>query len=66
MSKTDDISEKLKKLDEYVQWFESDDFSLEQAVEKYAEAQKLAHEIQNNLNDLKNQITIVQKQFSKE
>jgi exodeoxyribonuclease VII small subunit len=66
MSKTDDISTKMKKLNEYVDWFEGDNFALEQSLEKYAEAQKLAAEIQADLDNFKNKITVVKKQFDKE
>lgn len=47
-------------------WFEGDDFTLEQSIEKFNEAKKLADEIQADLNDFKNKITVVQKQFDKE
>ena len=66
MSKTDDISTKMKKLNEYVGWFEGDNFALEQSLDKYAEAQKLAAEIQADLDNFKNKITVVKKQFDKE
>lgn len=66
MSKADDISTKMKKLNEYTEWFEGEDFVLEQALDKYAEAQKLAAEIQADLNNFKNKITVVKKQFDKE
>lgn len=66
MSKADDIATKMKKLNEYVEWFEGEDFALEQSLEKYTEAQKLAGEIQADLDNFKNKITVVKKQFDKE
>ncbi len=66
MSATDDIKTKMQKLNEYVAWFESDDFVLEQAIDKYNEAKKLADSIQADLTKLKNNITVVNKQFDKE
>lgn len=66
MSKTDDINAKIQKLNDYVEWFEGEDFVLEQSIEKYNEAKKLADEIQADLNDFKNKINVVQKQFDKE
>lgn len=66
MSKTDDINAKIQKLNDYVEWFEGDDFVLEQSIEKFNEAKKLADEIQADLNEFKNKITVVQKQFDKE
>jgi exodeoxyribonuclease VII small subunit len=56
----------MQKLNEYVAWFESDDFVLEQAIDKYNEAKKLADSIQADLTKLKNNITVVNKQFDKE
>lgn len=61
-----DIKTKMAKLNEYVAWFESDDFVLEEALPKFAEAKKLADEIQADLNKLKNTITVVKQQFDKE
>jgi exodeoxyribonuclease VII small subunit len=66
MSRADDIATKMKKLNEYVEWFEGDEFALEQSLDKYAEAQKLAGEIQADLDNFKNKITVVKKQFDKE
>ncbi len=61
-----DISTKITKLNQYVEWFEGDDFTLEASIEKFNEAKKLADEIQKDLNDFKNKINVVQKQFDKE
>lgn len=66
MSKTDDINAKIQKLNDYVEWFEGEDFNLEQSIEKFNEAKKLADEIQADLNEFKNKITVVQKQFDKD
>ena len=66
MSKTDNINAKIQKLNDYVEWFEGEDFNLEQSIEKFNEAKKLADEIQADLNEFKNKITVVQKQFDKD
>ena len=60
------IAEKTAQLDELVAWFDSDDFELEQALDRYSEAEKLAAEIENDLLMLKNNITIVKEKFSEE
>ncbi len=57
------INEKIAALNEYLEWFNGDDFTLEQSIEKYNEAKKLADEIQANLAELKNEITVVEKRF---
>jgi exonuclease VII small subunit len=58
------ISEKTIKLNELVEWFDSDDFELEAALDKFAEAQKLASEIESDLLEMKNSITVIKKNFN--
>lgn len=58
------ISEKTIKLNELVGWFDSDDFELEAALDKFAEAQKLAAEIEADLLAMKNTISVVKKKFN--
>jgi exodeoxyribonuclease VII small subunit len=68
MSKVDNstLGAKTAKLDELVAWFDSDDFELEQALDKFTEAKKLADEIEKDLMSLKNTITVVGEQFDRE
>lgn len=58
------ISEKTIKLNELVEWFDSEDFELEAALDKFAEAQKLASEIESDLLAMKNNITVIKKNFN--
>ena len=58
------LSKKIEKLDAEVEWFYSDDFKLEEAVAKYEEALKLAKEIENDLHELKNEIEVLDEDFS--
>lgn len=62
MSKTEknNISDKIKQLDEAVEWFYSDDFVLDQALEKYQAADKLAKTIEKDLAELKNKVEVVE------
>lgn len=60
------IQEKLADLSAFVDWFQSDDFSLEQALDKYKAAQELADGIEKDLTKLKNDIVIVKKKFDGE
>lgn len=53
------ISNKIAALDEAVEWFYSEDFSLDQALDKYKAANKLAKEIEANLAELKNQVEVI-------
>ena len=59
------LNQKIEKLEGEVEWFYSDDFKLEQAVEKYKEAMRLAKEIEKDLNELKNEIEDLSEDFSK-
>lgn len=58
------VAEKTAKLNELVAWFDGEDFELEQAVEKFSEAEKLAEEIERDLLQLKNTIEVVKTKFS--
>lgn len=58
------IAEKTAKLSELVAWFDSDDFQLEQALDKFSEAEKLAAEIEHDLLVLKNDIEVVKAKFT--
>ena len=59
------LNQKIEKLDGQVEWFYSDDFKLEEAVDKYKDAVKLAKEIEKDLNELKNEIEVLAEDFSK-
>ena len=64
MSKqTKTVSQKMADLGELVSWFESDEFELETALDKYKEAEKLAGEIEKDLSELKNEITVLKQKF---
>ena len=65
MSEVDEksISEKMAQLGELVAWFESEQFSIEQAIEKFTAAEKLASEIETDLSDFKNKITVIKQKF---
>jgi exonuclease VII small subunit len=58
------ISEKTAKLDELVAWFNSDEFELERALDKFREAELLAADIESDLLALKNTITVVKSKFN--
>ena len=60
------ISEKTAALNEAVDWFYSDDFTLDTAAEKYEATMRLAKDLQNDLKTLKNKIEKVDHDFSAE
>ena len=60
------VQEKLADLQELVGWFQGGSFKLEEAVDKFQAAEKLAEEIENDLSKLKNDIVVVKKRFDSE
>ena len=58
------VAEKTARLDTLIAWFDSEEFELEKALDKFAEAEKLAHEIETDLLALKNNIEVVKAKFS--
>lgn len=57
------IQQKIGELDELVAWFDSDEFTLETALDKFKAAEKLAEEIEQDLLSLKNEINVVKQRF---
>ena len=58
------IAQKIEDFEKLVAWFDTDDFSLEQALDKFKEAEKLASEIENELAKIKNDVKILKTKFS--
>ena len=65
MNKELSLNQKIEKLDAEVEWFYSDEFKLEDAVEKYKGAVELANSIKDDLERLKNEIQVLSEDFSK-
>ncbi len=57
------IQDKISELSQLVSWFDSDDFTLETAIDKFKEAELLAETIEKDLTALKNDIQIVKQKF---
>ena len=66
MTQSKSIQEKTAELNELVAWFDSDDFALEQALDKFKVAEKLAQDIEQDLTTLRNNIEVVKKSFNGE
>lgn len=60
------VQTKLSELSELVAWFQSAAFNLEEALEKFKQAEALAESIEKDLSKLKNEITVVKKKFDSE
>ena len=67
-AKTADLSinQRLQQLDQQIEWFYGDEFSLEEASQKYQEVALSAKEIEKSLYEIKNQIEVIDRDFSKE
>lgn len=64
--KSKTVQEKMTELNTLVGWFQGEDFTLEAAVEKFKVAEQLAEEIEKDLQQLKNDITVVKQRFDRE
>ncbi|MGB3945504.1 MAG: hypothetical protein WBK76_01560 [Candidatus Saccharimonadales bacterium] len=61
--KSKTIEEKMEELRSQAAWFESDEFSISLAKDKFESAAKLAREIESDLADMENQVTILKESF---
>ena len=66
MSKTAQktINEKIQELQKELDWFYSEEFTLDQAEKSYKSAIDLANSIESDLKTLKNRIEVISKDFS--
>lgn len=53
------LREQMKQLEEILAWFDSDEFELEAAVERYQQAARVAEQIDQRLTEIKNKVTII-------
>lgn len=61
-SKNKTIEERIAALEQAVAWFESDEFTLGEAVERYQQVQQQAAAIQAELAELRHAITVATAQ----
>lgn len=62
-AKNKTIEEKMDELREQAAWFESDEFSLSHAKERFDAAAKLARDIESDLSEMENQVTVLKESF---
>ena len=58
------INDKIDELKKGVDWFYSDDFNLDDASERYKKLTTLAKEIESDLVEMKNEISVIKEDFS--
>ena len=61
--KTVSISKRMEELEEKMNWFKGDEFTLDEAAERYAEVEKMAGEIEEILMEMQNSVELIQKRF---
>jgi len=60
------IQEKTAELEQLVEWFNSDDFALESALDMFTKAEQLADDIEKDLMTMQNDIRLVKEKFDAE
>lgn len=60
------IAQKTEELSELVAWFDSDDFTIESALDKFQQAEKMAADIEKDLLALKNEVNVIKQKFDAE
>lgn len=60
------IQAKMKELEKIVEWFESEDVDIDEALTKYEAGLKLANELQADIKSTKNKFTKIKKSFGTE
>ena len=66
MSNEDNLEKKIQQIDEILAKIESGEIPLEKISGEYKKAVDLAQEIEIELNQMKNEIEIISKDFSQE
>ena len=67
MSKTKrSVKEMMNELDGLLVWFDGEAFDIELAVEKFNQAEQLTREIEKELLEMKNTITVLSERFDRE
>ncbi|HET8689976.1 MAG TPA: exodeoxyribonuclease VII small subunit [Candidatus Saccharimonadales bacterium] len=63
MSDKNNLKKDLKDLEQIVDWFESDELDLEQAMAKFDEGVKKAEAIKRQLTQMENKISVLSRRF---
>ena len=57
------ISKRMEELEQKMNWFKGDEFTLDEAAERYAEVERMAGEIEEILMEMQNSVELIQKRF---
>lgn len=58
------IEQMMAELNERIAWFQSEDFNLDEAKQRFIEARQLAKDITAALDDIQHEITVLSEDFS--
>ena len=58
------IEQMMAELNERIAWFQSEDFNLDEAKQRFIEARQLAKDITAVLDDMQHEITVLSEDFS--
>ena len=59
------VADKLEELESLLTWFESEEITVEESLQKYEEALKLSKEIEDLLEKAKNSVEIIMQKCEK-
>lgn len=63
MNKDKSVNELMAELEKKMDWFNSDEFTLDEAGARYAEVEKLADKIEKILLTMQNDVEVIKKKF---
>lgn len=58
------VEEKIQELEDLLTWFESNEVTVESALNKYERAGQIASELEIELNMAKNKVEVIKKKFA--
>lgn len=65
MSKSISFAERVKELESIVEWFESDEVDLDQALAKYETGLKLTAELEDYLKTVENKVKVIKAKYKR-
>jgi len=60
------IEQMMAELNERIAWFQSDDFNLDEAKQRFIEARELSKKITATLEDMRHDIEVLSEDFNAE
>lgn len=64
--KANNFQQELKELEEIVEWFESSEADLDEALVKFDRGMQLAEELKDRLDTMENKVKEIKQKFSQE